>query len=433
MAEEVIAAQVSPDFSYPQTLTWSESCSYTKTHIGSSIISSFLSTLRESWHDPVLRHWRWSRLRGRVKPDTRSWPTRPGDQAAEGAKLYRSGIAIGDEDKIARGLRLLLTAADQGLGASGINLEGSTLRQVQLTRLFAEVWLAARESGRPEQWRLAALTRSVIGALDAVTLPGGLPDMGEAPEGLEYRDPFIPFDDTGRQALDQLRRRAQLHDLEILREDGWLRLDVGPWSGLWHCPPGGWPTHEGLAHHDLGAPALHWQGVPLFVDPGPGRTAAKDHGGLSLNGEDPYPENRPGYTDAFRHAEAGPAPELRTIPQGVRLSMDGFGRFGGHRQIERYWRFDGSSLTVEDIVLGTGRPRIERRLITPWVANQTEAGVILSHGPDQLLVSGDAPVSVTPATRLNERGDELPLSVIKFTVRPTLPWKGSFSIRPVSA
>lgn len=358
-------------------------------------------------------------MRGRAKPAAQSWTPRPGDQAADGAALYLSGLADGNEDKAAQGLRQLLAGGEAGLSPSGITREGSSLRQLQLARLFADAWLAAR--GRPEQWRLAALARSAIGALDAITLPGGLPEIGEAPTGLDFRDPFAHLDETERQALEELRRQSRLHDLEILRRDGWLRLDSGPWSGLWHCPPGGWPTHDGLAHHDLGAPELHWQGIPLFVDPGPGRPAGARHGGLSLDGKDPYPETRDLYSDAFRRDVAGPAPELRTTHDGVRLAMDGFARFGGHRQIERYWRFDGPALVIDDVVLGTGRPRIERRLVTPWTVEPGEAGLFLSRDDHRLLLTGDSAVG-------QKRQDEL--TTILFTARANLPWHGSLSVRP---
>jgi hypothetical protein len=369
----------------------------------------------------VLRHWRRERLRGRVKPAAQDWNPRPGDQAAEGAALYLNGLAGGGEDKAAQGLRLLLSAAEAGLSPSGITREGSSLRQLQLARLFADCWLAAR--GRPEQRRLAALVRSVIGALDAITLPGGLPEIGEAPAGLDFRDPFAHLDEAGRQAVEELRRQARLNDLEILRQDGWLRLDSGPWSGLWHCMPGGWPPHGGLAHHDLGAPELHWRGMPLFVDPGPGRPAGAQHGGLSLDGNDPYPETRDLYSEAFRRDVAGPAPELRTIHDGVRLAMDGYARFGGHRQIERHWHLDGAALRIDDIVLGTGRPRIERRLVTPWAVERGEAGLTLSRNEHRLLLSGDSAVSLKQADGL---------TTILFTARVNLPWHGSLALRPAA-
>ena len=357
--------------------------------------------------------------------------------------LYKAGLDTGDEGKTAQGLRQMLGFAEQGIGPSGATLEGSTLRQVQLVRLLTESWLAARVKGRPEQWRLAAIARSVIGALDAMTLTGGLPEIGGTPSRLGFRDPFADLDTIEHRALDELRRQSRLNDLEVLRHDGWLRLDAGAWSGLWYCPKGGWPPEEGLGHHDLGAPELHWNGLPLFVDPGPPTAthahlsaryrSAVMHGGLSIDGKNPYPESRSYYTDAFRRNVAGPAPDLRATHDGVRLSMDGFGRFGGHRQIERHWHFDGASLRLDDLVLGTGRPRIERRLITPWNVSQDGADMVLTKGEHRLLLSGEGAITLRQIRRWNVRGDEVPLTMILFSVRANLPWSGSLTLRPASA
>ena len=441
--ETLIGGQVSSKLADRQILDAERELFLYKTHNREHIISSFFATLRESWHDPVLRQWRWERLRGRAKPETRARDFRPGGQAAAGAALYKSGLDLGDETKAAQGLRQMLSAAEQSIGPSGATLEGSTLRQVQLARLLTESWLAARSRKRPEQVRLAGVARSVIGALDAMTLPGGLPEIGGTPSKLSFRDPFADLDLSEQRLLEDLRRQSRLHDLEALRRDGWLRLDAGPWSGLWYCPASGWPAEEGLAHHDLGAPELHWNGLPLFVDPGPPPAtqahlsaryrSAVMHGGLSLNGDNPYPENRPYYTGAFRRNVAGPAPDLRATHDGVRLAMDGFGRFGGHRQIERHWRFDGASLRIDDLVLGTGRPRIERRLITPWAVSQEGTDIVLIKGEHRLVLSGEGTVALRQVKRWNARGDELPLTMILFTVRANLPWNGSLILRPASA
>ena len=389
----------------------------------------------------MLRQWRWERLRGRVKPAGEA-SARPGNQAVAGAALYRAGLNAQDEDRAAQGLRQLLAGAEQAIAPSGVTREGSTPRQAQLARLFAECWLTARRAGRPEQWRLAAVARSVLGALDALTLAGGLPEIGEAPDDAGPRPPFDHLDESDRRAVEELRRQARLYDLESLRPDGWLRLDSGAWSGLWHCPPTGWPEFGGLTHHDLGAAELHWNGLPLFVDPGtppPAQAALRPlyrsaiaHGGLTLDGKDPYPENRPDYSDAFRRAVAGPPPELRTRFDGVTLSMDGFGRFGGHRQIERHWRFDGVGLRIEDSILGTGRPLIERRLITPWTVSREDSAIVLTEGEHRLRLSGDAPVTLHPAKLWTERGEERPLTMILFATSANLPWSGALTLQPVS-
>jgi hypothetical protein len=380
----------------------------------------------------VLRHWRWQRLRGRTKPAGEA-PPRPGDAVAEGAYLYLSGLAAHDEDRVTLGLRQMLAGIERSIGASGATLEGSTLRQAQLARVTTEAWLGARRAGRPEQWRLASAARSIIGAYEALHLSGGLPEFGEKPAAMGPYAPFSRVDDADAPALDALRRLAKLNDLETLRADGWLRLDCGPWSGLWHCPPGGWPVFDGLAHHDLGAAELHWNGMPLLVDPGPSYRAAAAHGGLTIDRKNPYPETHGFYSDAFRREVAGPAPELRTTHDGVRLAMDGFARFGGHRQIERHWRFAGAGLRIEDVILGTGKPLIERRLVTPWLTSLDAGGVILSQSGYQLRLATDGAITLHPAKRWNERGVELPLTVIVIATRANLPWNGALTLLPVSA
>ena len=374
----------------------------------------------------MLRRWQWRRLRRRVARPQPAPAVRPGDAVIEGCRAYVAALQKGNEELVAQALRQALSA-EAAIAPSGITREGSSGRQAQLAAYYAAAWLAARRRGRPEQWRLAALARSVQAALTAITLPGGLPRIGDMPE-----DTPPEIADEDKPALEELQRQARLHDLEALRQDGWLRLDAGPWSGLWHCPADGWPMNHGLAHQDLGAGELHFKGVPLFIDPGmapaergldPLYRSAAMHGGISLLGRDPYPFDRPLYDAAFRHDIAGPAPLLRGTGDGVQVAFDGYARLGGHRRVERHWRFEGSSLRIDDLVLGTGRPRIERRLITPWPAIQAEGGILLHKGDHRLILSAELPASLHMA----DQG----LSVISFTIAANLPWRGAIDVRPL--
>jgi hypothetical protein len=384
-----------------------------------------------------LRRWRWLRLRRKAAPRTPAMPARPGDAAVAGGALYRRSLAKGDEDGAAQGLRQLLSAAEQAIAPSGITVEGSSRRQRQLASLYLAAWLAARKGGRPEQWRLAAIAGSLQAALRAITLPGGLPDIGAAPADEAPLD--LAADD--RAAAEKLVRQARLDDLELLRQDGWLRLDAGPWSGLWHCPPGGWAAHGGLGHQDVTAAELHWRGMPVVVDPGSPPPARPEldalyrshavHSGISLDACEPYPLDRPFYGDAFRRDIAGPKPILRSAADGVRVETEGFARFGGHRQIERHWRFTAGALRIDDQILGTGRPLIERRLVTPWRVAQDQDGVLLEQDGHRLRLAGDHAVTLHPARRWSESGEEQPLTLILFAGRANLPWHGSILITPV--
>jgi hypothetical protein len=396
------------------------------------IIPAYFHQLGETLQDPVLRRWRWLRLLRRVSP-TSTRPVRPGDGAVEGAALYCAALAKGDENGAAQGLRQLVTAAEQTILPSGINCEGSSRRQLQLAGLYSSAWLAARQGQRPEQWRLAAIARSLFAALQAITLPGGLPDIGAAVRYCEQPDD---------PAIAELQRQARLDDLELLREDGWLRLDCGPWSGLWHCPPAGWPAEDGLGHQDATAAELHWQGLPLIVDPGspphsmpelePLYRSHNVHSGISLDRREPYPFDRPFYGDAFRRAVAGPPPSLRSAADGVKITTDGFARFGGHRQIERHWRFEAGALRIEDLVLGTGRPLIERRLVTPWKVVTREDGLLLEQDGHCLRVGAEHGYTLHPARRWNSEGAEQALTLVLFAGRANLPWRGSLLLEPQS-
>lgn len=404
------------------------------------IISGFFRQLADILHDPVLRAWRWRRLCRRVAPAIPLHAVRPGDGAVHGAARYGAALNKGDEDQAAHGLRQLLGAAEQAIAPSGINREGSSRRQRQLAALYLRSWLAARQAGRPEQWRLAAIARSLLAALQAITLPGGLPDIGAAPADQGPADPFAALSPEDCALAEELLRNARIFDLEALRADGWLRLDCGPWSGLWHCPPGGWPMAGGLGHQDIGAAELHWQGLPLFVDPGSPPEGVKAlerlygssvaHGGISLQGCDPYPFDRPFYGEAFRRDIAGPPPILRSTADGVKLTMEGYLRQGGHRQIERHWRFQGAALRIEDLVLGTGQPLIERRLVTPWTVARVKGGLSLEQEGHRLLLTADQRIILHPARRWDETGRERPLTLILLSRRANLPWRGAIALQP---
>lgn len=386
------------------------------------------------WRDPVLRHWHWLNLRRKLVAASPLGKVRPGDDAIMGAALYIAARGKSDEEGAALGLRQCLSGAEQAVGLSGMNREGSTLRQQQLAIALSCAWLAARRGNRPEQWRLAAIARALLAALAAVTLPGGLPEIGDRPQPAPTAELLAALDEEERALFDALAQQARIDDLEILRQDGWLRRDDGLWSGLWHSPPSGWPVKGGLAHQDLGAGEIHWRGLPLLVDPGSPpagdraqarlyRSAAV-HSGISLNGEDPYPYDREIYSESFRRAVAGPPPLLRCAPDGVQVIFDGYARLGGHREIQRLWRFTDDALVIDDLVLGTGRPSIERRLITPWQVSPAETGVRLEQDGHRMRLTGDLTPKIFPARRWTAEGREQKLTMILFEAATNLPWRG---------
>ncbi len=416
---------------------------------------SLLSTFGRTLRDPVLRRWRLDRLLGRW---TAAEAPAPADSAValQARTHYCLAVDRGDDQAAAANLAVLFAEADRLIGPSGVLREDSTAYHLRLTHGYAEAWLAARRHCRGETSRLEAILRRLLAALSALALPGGLPEIGEVPAdpppallaGLLPGGPVNggwlgSLTAAERDSLVALRDTERLHDLELLRADGWLRSDFGPWSGLWHAAPAGWPSFSGHGHQDLGSSVLHYEGMAIFVDPGsppptcPARLAAayrsaSAHNGLTLDGADPYPQDRPVYSDAFRQAVGGPPPSLRAEFDGVSLQYSGFDRLGGPRGCSRRWRFDGGKLAIEDVILGTGRQRVERRLITPWPVVMDDSATPVIRGPRDFRVSGEAPAGLRPFRRWTVKGDEQPLTMILFSSRSNLPWHGLLRVEPLS-
>lgn len=374
----------------------------------------------------------------------------------QGHAVYRLGLELGDEAAAQHGLAVLTTEARRLVGRSGVVLADSTGQHLRLARCYADAWLTARRHQRPETSRLASFLRPMLAVLPALTLSGGLPEIGETAADwpidllgglLPGGDPaagwsgLLPTDE--RAVLVAMRDGSALHDLELLRADGWLRSDHGPWSGLWHAAPQGWGGLTGHGHQDLGACELHYDGRPLFVDPGSpppaiGQRAAvvcrsaAAHSGLSIGGLDPYPPQRRFYSDEFRRTVAGPPPVLAGEYDGVSLSFESYRRLGGPRTCFRRWCFaaDGG-LVIDDRVLGTGRYLVERRLITPLTASVDTDGVLLMDGQRRFRVSGGGKVLIYKGCRWASDGTELPLSLLVFAGEVNLPWQGQLRISPI--
>jgi len=375
---------------------------------------------------------------------------------AQGHAIYRLGVELGEEAVAQHGLAVLTTEARHLAGRSGVLAAGSTAVHLGLTRCYADAWLAAWRHQRPEAARLAALLRPMLAVLPALTLPGGFPTLGDVPfdwppnllEGL------LPGGDSAsgwtgllsdgeRLALQALKDGQSLADLELLRADGWLRLNSGAWSGLWHASPLGWTSPLGPDHQDLGGFELHFDGVPIFVDPGsPPLTedqrlislyrSAKVHNSLTLDSEDPFPPLYPFYNHAFRQAIAGEAPVLRAEYDGVGLCFESYRRLGGPGEVRRRWRFEQDVMTIEDCILGTGRFSVNRRLVTPCQVIVHDDETILRAGTVCFSIKGGGKPTVETICRWNAQGDEEPLSVLCFGGRANLPWRGCLTVSPGS-
>lgn len=371
--------------------------------------------------------------------------------ANNGRGLFRLGLDLGLAKAAEIGGRILLEEAKRIFSPSGVLREGSSHYHLLLTRNYADAWLAARTHGRPEA---GSLQRTVVQALAVVprlVLPGGLPLIGDiSPDSPpDFLSGFSPGGDmergwggllpaAERAALAALRDSAKAVAHKALAPDGWLRFDAGPWAGLWHAPVAGWSFMPGHGHQDIGAAELHANGRPVFVDPGRGAygetgeaalyRSALVHSTLAINGQDPYPANRPYYADTFRRATGGPPPILEADGDTVRLTHQGYARLSGVGAVTRRWRFAGRRLTISDRVEGDGYCHLSRTLATPLGVTLDGEAARLSGDGLTLSLSADVPLRAEPLTRWLAYGEGRPATLIVGAKLVRLPWSGSITV-----
>lgn len=374
---------------------------------------------------------------------------------AEACALIRLGLAFGLENHAQTGLAILNEEARRQFDAAGLLSQGAIHHHQVAVMDIAGVWLAARRQNHRETHVIEGLLRRVIGPLPAIAINGVLPMVGDL--SAEFPPDFLaclladtPLDQgwsallnaEDREAFGLLRDGARLYDLEALNAGGWLRQTVGPWSGLWHGFPGGWMPVRGYGHADLGSATLHYEGVPVFVDPGNGTSGAEGrayrsaaaHGGLTLDGADPYPRNRALYCDAFRRDVAGKPPVLRAEFDGASCTFEGYSRLLGHNEVQRRWRVEERTMIIDDMVNGTGRALLARRLITqhPLVL-QEDGSVILSAPGFALRISADTKAQLQPGKVWTAWGESQPAQAILFQERVNFPWQGRITVEPLAS
>lgn len=366
--------------------------------------------------------------------------------------LIRLGLELAMPATAEFGFTALLAESERLMLPSGVANVDSTHYHLRLCQELADAWLAAIRHDRPQAAPLEAVLRRAMAVVPPLTLPGGLPFIGDVVEdlpvgwlkGLLRNAPMdqgwtgrLPANERAR--LGELRDDCLLADLEALRADGWLRLDLGPWSGLWHSAIGGWPAFDGHGHQDAGSCELHFGGVPVFVDPGGGRTGAINggrlsrhaaaHGGLQLNGRDPYPLDHPDYSEAFRREIVGTAPSLRAEFDGASFTFGKLGGGNGLREGSRRWHFLGDGFGIDEMLNGTGRALVTRRFLTPLTVRREDPQTVrLEGGGQRFRLIADQPVSISDGCRWNGFGVTEPLHIIEISGRFNLPWRGSLRV-----
>ena len=362
-----------------------------------------------------------------------------------GRGLYRLGLALGLDWAAEYGAKILAQEAKRILMPSGVLREGSSHYHLLIARNYADAWLAARAFRRPEEAALRAITARTLAVIPWLILPGGMPLIGDVspdcpPEHLLSLTGFESGWVAGltkdkKAALLELIEDTRPAEADALTADGWLRHTHGPWAGLWHAAPGGWAHAPGHGHQDTGGFELHFNGAPVFVDPGRGAygetgeaaryRSARVHNTLTVSDADPYPVNKPYYDSAFRQAIAGQPPQLTGGGDEVTIKLGGFQRIKGVGNLRRRWRFTENTMVLYDELTGDGSRLITRRFLTPLKAEAGSGGIVLRDADQTFhLNSPDAPAEISKTTLWHAYGSGRPGTLIEFTVNAPLPWSG---------
>ena len=373
-----------------------------------------------------------------------------------GRGLYRLGLELNMDWATEVGASILENEAKRILWNSGVLREGSSHYHLLIARNFTDAWLAARRHSRVEEPTLKDIASRALAIVPSLLLPGGMPLIGDIspdcpPEyllGLTGTETgwVADLSDDDKHAVLTLINDAPPIDIKQLEDDGWHSLSCGPWSGLWHCAPKGWVEAPGHGHHDTGGFELHFNDVPILVDPGRGvygetgsaiqYSSADVHNTITVSGHGPYPTNKPYYDDAFRTSIAGRPPKINSSDNKVRLVHNGFQRLAGVGAHSREWQFTEKDMRLSDNINGMGVQSIQRRFMTPLNAIMVKGGVVLSHygknGKKSFLLSApNAETVISKTTLWQAYGKARDGFSISFSAETSLPWSGEIKLEVI--
>ena len=239
--------------------------------------------------------------------------------------------------------------------------------------------------------------------------------------------------DSGRK-LSELAAETTPVSPDRLAEDGWHRFGSGDWQALTFAPPDGWPPMPGHGHHDLGGFELHHDSVPVIVDPGRGSygdgeyETATVHSGITVDGQSPTPENRPYYSDAFRHMTIGSPPLMTRTRAGHQLTHSGFTRLKGLGLAIRTWDFDGDAIRITDRIDGRGQHRLSRRFFLAGRAKEEGGSATIVEQAHTYKISGGVPVTAIPKNRWAAYGESTEGTIIIMQETVDLPHESTVTI-----
>jgi len=367
--------------------------------------------------------------------------------ANNGRGLLRLGLELDVPEFVRLGGTILVEEARRLFLPSGMLREGSTHYHLLLSRFYADAWLSAQAHGADVAVPLERIVSRCLAVIPQLMLPAGLPLIGDVspdcpPEFLSGlhagSGPAGWLDglpDERRKELLAVRDSVEPVSSDDLARDGWTRLDASPWSALCYVSADGWPVMPGHAHQDCGSFELHCLTDRVFIDPGRRRygetpSALEGWGGrfhntVLVDGEDPYPPNKPYYDTGFRARVAGATPSVTRQVGSLTLSHAGFSRLGGVGTLTRQWRFGHRSVTISDSLGGSGRRRISRCLHTALPASKDGDSIVLLGTMNRFRLSADVPLSIREAACWPAYGVARPAWAIDLTTSARLPWSGT--------
>ncbi len=369
--------------------------------------------------------------------------------ANNGRGLLSLGVRLDLPHHAEAGARILIEEAKRIFLPSGMMREGSSHYHLLLAKNYIDAWLLARRYRAAATAALEEIAGRALAAASVLDLPGGMPLVGDvspdcSPSHLvAVLSPdrcqggwFSRLSIKDQQAITELRGRMAPPSSESLLEDGWGRLDYGAWALLTYLSPDGLPPMPGHGHQDAGSFELHHGEDAIFVDIGrrsyEGRGEvdchATAHNGLTIDGLDPFPTNKPYYTASFRQLIAGRRPSCSISDGRVHIQHGGFGRRRGIAHATRTISFDGSSVRIEDRIEGRGRHIVKRFFHTPLDVQPAENGVELRAPKHLFGLHGPGNVGIATAERWPMYGTGCEINRIEFTEDVELPWRSEISL-----
>ncbi len=368
--------------------------------------------------------------------------------ANNGRGLYRIGCALDLSQSRHIGFEILCHEAKRIVLEGGSLREGSTHYHMLYVRNYLDVWLTAvRHQRIQEAEQLRDIAKRLLAVAKSLVLSGGLPLIGDiSPDcspahlagihnGVCSWTHTLPKNE--QHLIKTLAEETLPAPFAQLQNDGWVRADIGKWSMLTSAPSSGWPYMPGHAHQDISSAEIHLNEQPLFVDPGRGAYGESGnaalyrssvvHGGVRIDHQDPYPANKPYYSDAFRQSVAGPA-STRIKSDGIAISHDGYRRLGVNA-VTRSWTFRDSTINIADTIQAQGTHHIEQSLVTPCAVT-IESNKVIIGGNAIVRVSGKRP-SLRPVTIWQAYGSGITGTQIVFEQTTTGPWHGTIEIESI--